>query len=155
MRGQDKAEDQHWWESVALGCCSKVGLIMKLQRAAPQPVLQGATQAVNTHLLRAEVCHPMSTHAGTSHFVSLLTSWRHWILLQVCCWFSINTNGHCAFSCLLQFHGICVCVCFFPTFDGLNYYFSLSQLILCQFQLFFQWLLFAWIWKHRQRFPTK
>ncbi len=44
---------------------------MKLRRAAAQPFLQGATQAVNTHLLRAKVCHTKnspSTRAGTSHF---------------------------------------------------------------------------------------
>lgn len=49
-------------------CCPKEGLIMKLQRAAMQSFLEGATQAVNTHLLRAKVCRTTSTHAGPSHF---------------------------------------------------------------------------------------
>lgn len=43
---------------------------MKLCEAAEQPFLQGAIQAVNTHLLRAKVCHTRSTPstpAGMSH----------------------------------------------------------------------------------------
>lgn len=54
------AESRRW--------CPKEGLIMKLQRAAAQPFLQGATQAVNTHLLRAKVCRTTSTRTGPSHF---------------------------------------------------------------------------------------
>lgn len=49
-------------------CRPKEGLIMKLQRAAVKPVLQGATQPVNTHLVRAKVCRATSTHAEPSHF---------------------------------------------------------------------------------------
>lgn len=49
-------------------CCPKEGLIIKLQRAAAQPFLQGATQAVNTHLLRAKMCRTTSTRAGPAHF---------------------------------------------------------------------------------------
>lgn len=43
-------------------CCPKEGLIMKLQRAAVRPFLQGATPAVNTHFIES-----VSRHAGPSH----------------------------------------------------------------------------------------
>lgn len=42
--------------------CPKEGLIMKRQRAAVRPFLQGATPAVNTHFIES-----VSRHAGPSH----------------------------------------------------------------------------------------
>lgn len=51
---------------------------------AAQSFLQGATQAVNTHFLRANVCR--STHVGTSHFG---------VLTNQLSWATIKKNGHC------------------------------------------------------------